>query len=50
LCIGDRFALLEATLDLATLIRRAEPYAPDEISLAALFTIVAGGPMWVRIR
>jgi cytochrome P450 len=51
LCIGDHFAMLEATLDPATFIRRAELYSlDDEFLLAAPFTMVAGGPIWVRIR
>jgi cytochrome P450 len=50
-CIGDHFAMLEATLGLATFIRRAEIYSlDDEFPLAAPFTMVADGPIWARIR
>lgn len=50
-CIGDHFAMLEATLGLATLIRRAEVCSlDDEFPLAAPFTMVADGPIWARIR
>ena len=50
-CIGDHFAMLEATLGLATFIRHAEVYSlDDEFPLAVPFTTVADGPLWVRIR
>ena len=49
-CIDDHFAVLEATSGLATFIRRAELYfLEDESPLAALFTMMAGGPTWARI-
>ncbi len=50
-CIGDHFAMLEATLGLATFIRRAEIHSLDEeFPVAAPFTMVADGPIWARIR
>ncbi len=50
-CIGDHFAMLEATLGLATFIRHAEICSlDDEFPLAAPFTMVADGPIWARIR
>jgi len=43
--------MLEAPLDLATFIRRAELYSlDDEFPLAAPFTMVADGPIWALIR
>jgi cytochrome P450 len=49
-CIGDHFAMLEATLGLATFIRHAEFCSlDDEFPLAAPFTMVADGPIWARI-
>jgi cytochrome P450 len=50
-CIGDHFAMLEATLGLATIIRHAEIqslYA--DFSVAVPFTMVAGAPIRARIR
>jgi cytochrome P450 len=45
-CIGDHFAMLEATLALATIIRRAEIRSLDaDFPLAVPFTMVAGGPI-----
>lgn len=50
-CIGDHFAMLEATLALATIIRRAEIDSLDEeFPMAAPFTVVAGGPIPARIK
>jgi cytochrome P450 len=50
-CIGDHFAMLEVTLALATLIRRAEIRSLDaEFPLALHFTMIAGGPVPARIR
>ncbi len=50
-CIGDHFAMLEATLGLATVIRHAEISSlDDEFPVAAPFTMVADGPIWARIR
>ena len=50
-CIGDHFAMLEATLGLATIIRHAEIQPlDDEFPLAVPFTMVAGGPIRARVR
>ena len=50
-CIGDHFAMLEATLGLATLVRRAEIHSLEaDFPLAVPFTMVAGGPIPVRIQ
>ena len=50
-CIGDHFAMLEATLALATIIRRAEIRSLDaDFPLAVPFTMVAGGPIRARIH
>ena len=50
-CIGDHFAMLEVTLALATLIRRAEIDSLDaEFPLALHFTMIAGGPIRARVR
>lgn len=50
-CIGDHFAMLEATLGLATFVRRAEIHSLEpEFPLAVPFTMVAGGPIPARIR
>jgi cytochrome P450 len=50
-CIGDHFAMLEAPLGLATVIRRAELQSVDaEFPMAVPFTLVAGGPVPVRVR
>jgi cytochrome P450 len=45
-CIGDHFAMLEATIGLATIIRaaRVEALEPD-FPLAIPFTMTAGGPI-----
>ena len=45
-CIGDHFAMLEATLGLATIVRavRVESLEP-EFPLAVPFTMTAGGPI-----
>ena len=50
-CIDDHFAMLEATLGLATIIRHngfrsRHAYFP----LAVPFTMVAAAPIWARIR
>lgn len=48
-CIGDHFAMLMATLGLATFVRRAEITSRDaDFPLAAPFTMVADGPIWAR--
>jgi cytochrome P450 len=50
-CIGDHFAMLEATLGLATFIRRAEVRSlHDDFPLAVPFTMVADGPIRARIH
>jgi cytochrome P450 len=50
-CIGDHYAMLEATLALATIIRHAEIDSLDEdFPLAAPFTLVAGGPIPARVK
>jgi cytochrome P450 len=50
-CIGDHFAMLEVTLALATLVRRAEIHSLDEeFPLALHFTMIAGGPIRARVR
>jgi cytochrome P450 len=50
-CIGDHFAMLEVTLALATLIRRAEIHSLDaEFPLALHFTMIAKGPIRARIQ
>lgn len=49
-CIGDHFAMLEATLALATIVRHAEIDSLEaEFPMAAPFTVVAGGPIPARI-
>ena len=50
-CIGDHFAMLEATLGLATIVRRAEIQPlEDDFPLAVPFTMVAGAPIRTRVR
>ena len=50
-CIGDHFAMLEATLGLATFIRRAEVRSLNaDFPLAVPFTMVADGPIRARIQ
>jgi cytochrome P450 len=50
-CIGDHFAMLEATLGLATFIRRAQVRSlDDDFPLAVPFTMVADGPIRARIQ
>ena len=49
-CIGDHFAMLEATLALATIIGRCQITSlTDEFPLAVPFTTVAAGPVPVRV-
>src|SRR5580693_4421804 len=50
-CIGDHFAMLEATLALATLIRasRIESLG-DDFPLATPFTVVAAAPIGARVH
>lgn len=50
-CIGDHFAMLEATLGLATIIRRTEIRPlEDDFPLAVPFTMVAANPIPARVR
>jgi cytochrome P450 len=50
-CIGDHFAMLEATLALATITRRFEIESlEDDFPLAVPFTMVAASPIWARVR
>jgi len=50
-CIGDHFAMLEATLGLATIIRRTEIQSlDDDFPLALAFTLVAAAPIRARVR
>ncbi|MBV9596177.1 MAG: cytochrome P450 [Chloroflexi bacterium] len=50
-CIGGHFAMLVATLGLATFIRCAEFRSlTDDFPLATPFTMVADGPIWTQIR
>jgi cytochrome P450 len=45
-CIGDHFAMLEATLALATIIRRTEINSAEaDFPVVAPFTMVAAGPI-----
>ncbi len=50
-CIGDHFAMLEATLALATIIGRCQITLarPTNFPVAVPFTTVAAGPVPVRI-
>jgi cytochrome P450 len=49
-CIGDHFAMLEATLGLATIIRAARVESLDsDFPIALPFTMSAGGPIPARI-
>jgi len=49
-CVGDHFAMLEATLALATIVRHAEIHSvDDDFPMVAPFTLVAGGPIRARI-
>jgi cytochrome P450 len=49
-CIGDHFAMLEATLALATIIRRTEIHSlNDDFPLAMPFTMVAGAPIRAQV-
>jgi cytochrome P450 len=50
-CIGDHFAMMEATLALAMLIREVEiDSLEDTFPLAVHFTLVADGPIPARLR
>ena len=50
-CIADHFAMLEATLALATILRSVEIHSLDwDFPLATPFTAVAAAPIRARIR
>lgn len=50
-CIGDHFAMLEATLGLATFIRHVEVTSlRDDFPVAVPFTMVADGHILARVR
>ncbi|MEZ0052058.1 cytochrome P450 [Mycobacterium sp. MAA66] len=50
-CIGDHFAMLEATLAIATMVRHTEFHSLDtSFPLALPFTMVADGPIRARVR
>lgn len=50
-CIGDHFAMLEATLALATIVRRVEIHSlSDEFPVATPFTTVAAAPIRARVK
>jgi len=50
-CIGDHFAMLEATLALATIIRRAEIRSLDgDFPMVVPFTLVAAEPIRARVK
>jgi cytochrome P450 len=50
-CIGDHFAMLEATLALATIIRRAEIQSrSDDFPVALPFTMVAADPVYALVN
>ena len=50
-CIGDHFAMLEATLALATIIRAARIESlDDDFPLATPFTVVAAAPIKARVH
>lgn len=49
-CLGDHFAMLEATLGLATIVGKARIEALDaEFPIALPFTLTAGGPVPARV-
>ncbi|GBE66039.1 cytochrome P450 [Mycobacterium sp. MFM001] len=50
-CIGDHFAMLEATLALATIVRAARIESlDDDFPLATPFTVVAAEPIVARVH
>lgn len=50
-CIGDHFATLEATLALATIIRKTRIHSlGDDFPLATPFTMIAAEPILARVR
>ncbi|OMC38234.1 cytochrome P450 [Mycobacterium sp. GA-1841] len=49
-CVGDHFAMLEATLALATIVREVSMCSlHDEFPVASPFTVVAAGPVPARV-
>ncbi|MDT5059253.1 MAG: hypothetical protein QOF66_7619, partial [Mycobacterium sp.] len=49
-CIGDHFAMLEAALALATIIRRIEIRSNDsDFPMTTPFTLVAAAPIYARV-
>lgn len=50
-CIGDHFAMLEATIGLASVVRRRRVTSLDQgFPLALPFTMTAGGPIPARVE
>jgi cytochrome P450 len=50
-CIGDHFAMLEATLALATIVRRAEIHSlDDDFPIATPLTAIAAAPIPAQVR
>ncbi|MBV9641641.1 MAG: cytochrome P450 [Mycobacteriaceae bacterium] len=50
-CIGDHFAVLEATLALATIVRRVQVCSlDDQFPIETPFTTVAAAPIRARVR
>ena len=50
-CIGDHFAMLEATLALATILRRTEIHSLNEdFPLAQPFTLVPAEPIRAQVN
>lgn len=50
-CVGDHFAMLEATLALATIVRDVEIRSiDDDFPLDTPFTVVAAAPIRARVR
>ena len=50
-CIGDHFAMLEATLALATIVRSTEIHSlGDDFPVRLPFTLTADGPILVRVH
>jgi cytochrome P450 len=50
-CVGQHFAMLEATLGLASIVRKVELTArDDEFPIGLPFTLTAGGPIMATIK
>jgi cytochrome P450 len=50
-CVGDHFAMLEATLALATIVRDVEIHSiDDDFPLETPFTVVAAAPIRARVH